>query len=160
LGLNKTNLIKFRIVKALSYKTQSAKNGEVQRDWYIIDAEDLVLGRMASRIALVLQGKNKPSYTPHVDTGDYVIVVNAEKIKLTGNKMDQRVYHTYSGYPGGQKAFTPRELLERKPPALVEKSIKGMLPKTKLGRAMGKKLFVYAGTDHKHAAQQPKTLEL
>lgn len=147
-------------MKALSYKTMSAKKEGVQRDWYIIDAEDLVLGRMASRIALVLQGKNKPTYTPHIDTGDYVIVINAEKIKLTGNKLDQRVYHTYSGYPGGQKAITPRQLLEKKPTAVVEKGIKGMLPKTKLGRAMSKKLFVYAGADHNHAAQQPKTLEL
>ncbi len=154
------DILKIKTVKALSYKTKSVRNEDVQRDWYIIDAEDLILGRMASRIALVLQGKNKPSYTPHVDTGDYVIVVNAEKIKMTGNKMDQRVYHTYSGYPGGQKAFTPRELLEKKPAALVEKSIKGMLPKTKLGRAMGKKLFVYAGPEHNHAAQKPKSLEL
>jgi len=147
-------------VKALSYKTQSVRKEDVERNWYIVDAEGLVLGRMASRIAMVLQGKNKPTYTPHVDTGDNVIVINAEKIKLTGNKLDQRVYHTFSGYPGGQKAFTPRQLLAKKPAAMVEKSIKGMLPKTKLGRAMGKKLFVYAGTEHKHAAQQPQTLEL
>ncbi len=132
----------------------------MQRNWYIVDAEDLVLGRMASRIALVLQGKNKPSYTPHVDTGDYVIVVNADKVRMSGNKMDQRVYHSFSGYPGGQKSVTARELLKRKPTAVVEKSVKGMLPKTKLGRAMGKKLFVYAGTEHKHAAQQPKSLEI
>lgn len=147
-------------MKALSYKTQSVRKEDVERNWYIVDAEGLVLGRMASRIAMVLQGKNKPTYTPHVDTGDNVIVINAEKIKLTGNKLDQRVYHTFSGYPGGQKAFTPRQLLAKKPAAMVEKSIKGMLPKTKLGRAMGKKLFVYAGTEHKHAAQQPQTLEL
>ncbi len=147
-------------MKALSYKTKSVRKEDVQKNWYIVDAEDLVLGRMASRIATILQGKNKATYTPHVDTGDYVIVVNADKIRLTGSKWDQREYQTFSGYPGGQKSFTARELMNRKPTAMVEKSIKGMLPKTKLGRAMASKLFVYAGTEHKHAAQQPQKLDI
>ncbi len=147
-------------MKALSYKTKSVRKEDAQHDWYIVDAEDLVLGRMASKIASVLQGKNKPTYTPHIDTGDYVIVINADKIRLTGQKWDQREYQTFSGYPGGQKSVTARELMQRKPAAMVEKSIQGMLPKTKLGRAMAKKLFVYAGSEHKHAAQQPKKLEL
>lgn len=146
-------------MKALSYRTESVRKEDVQRNWYIVDAEDLVLGRMASRIALILQGKNKPTYTPHVDTGDYVIIINADKVKMTGKKMDQRLYHWYSGYPGGQRSLTPRQLLEKKPTAVVEKSVKGMLPKTKLGRAMGQKLFVYAGTEHKHEAQKPQKLE-
>ncbi len=147
-------------MKALSYKTTSVRKEDVQHNWYIVDAEDLVLGRMASRIASVLQGKNKATYTPHVDTGDYVIVINADKIRLTGSKWDQREYQTFSGYPGGQKSLTARELMDRKPTAMVEKSVKGMLPKTKLGRAMAKKLFVYAGSEHKHAAQQPQKLDI
>lgn len=146
-------------MKALSYKTKSVKKEDAERSWYLIDAEDQVLGRMASRIALILQGKNKPSYTPHTDTGDYVVVVNAEKIRLTGDKMNQKEYITFSGYPGGQKRATAAEVLDRKPVYLVEKSIKGMLPKTKLGRAMAKKLFIYEGTEHKHAAQQPEKIE-
>ncbi len=143
-----------------SYNTVSIRKEDVKRNWYVVDAEDLVLGRMASRIALILQGKNKPQYTPHVDTGDYVIVLNADKVKLTGNKKDDREYKSYSGYPGGQKSITPRELLVKKPTAVVEKAVFGMLPKTKLGNAMRKKLFVYAGTEHKHSAQQPQKLEL
>ncbi|MBX2844655.1 MAG: 50S ribosomal protein L13 [Saprospiraceae bacterium] len=146
-------------MKALSYKTKSVRKEDVQRNWYIVDAENVVLGRMASKIALILQGKNKPSYTPHVDTGDYVVVVNADKIRLTGNKMDQREYKWYTGYPGGQRSTTPRKLIEKKPTAVVEKAIVGMLPRTKLGRAMSKKLFIYAGPEHKHSAQQPQKLE-
>lgn len=157
---DKFNNIKLGIVKALSYKTKSVSKEDVERDWYIIDAENQTLGRMASRIALILQGKNKPTYTPHVDTGDYVIVVNADKIRLTGNKMEQKEYITFSGYPGGQKRILAKDLLKRKPTRIVERSILGMLPKTKLGNAMGKKLFIYAGDDHKHQAQQPKKLEL
>lgn len=147
-------------MKAQSYKTKSVRKEDVQRNWYVIDAEGLTLGRFASRIALILQGKNKPSYTPHIDTGDHVIVLNADKIRLTGKKWDAKEYQWFSGYPGGQRSLTARELLAKKPTDIVEKAIKGMLPKTKLGRAMSKKLFVYAGTEHKHAAQQPKTLEL
>lgn len=147
-------------MKALSYKTKSAKKGDIERNWYIVDAEDQTLGRMASKISHVLQGKNKPTYTPNLDTGDYVIVTNAEKVRLTGNKLTQKEYITYSGYPDGQKRATAKEMLDKKPIYVVEKAVKGMLPKTKLGRAMAKKLFVYEGDNHKHKAQQPKKLEI
>jgi len=146
-------------VDTLSYKTKSAKNSEVERQWHVIDVEGEILGRVSSKIASVLRGKHKPSYTPHVDTGDYVIVVNAEKIRLTGAKMEDKEYLSYSGYPGGQKAINPKNLMAKKPTAVVEKAIKGMLPKTKLGRAMIKKLFVYAGPDHPHGAQKPQELK-
>lgn len=147
-------------MKANSYKTKSVRKEDVQRDWYIVDAENLVLGRMASQIAKILQGKNKPTYTPHVDTGDNVIVINAEKIRLTGNKLTQKEYITFSGYPGGQKRTTAADMIEKRPIKVIEKAVQGMLPKTKLGNAMAKKLFVYEGSEHKHAAQQPKKLEL
>ncbi|MEM7102040.1 MAG: 50S ribosomal protein L13 [Bacteroidota bacterium] len=140
----------------LSYKTKSAKKEEVVHNWYILDAENQVLGRMASKIAHVLRGKHKPSYTPHVDCGDYVIVINASKARLTGNKMDAKEYITFSGYPGGQKRIVARELLEKKPYALIENAVKGMLPKNKLGRKMYKKLFVYEGSEHPHEAQKPE----
>lgn len=140
----------------LSYKTKSAKKEEVVHNWYIIDAENQVLGRMCSKIAHVLRGKHKPSYTPHVDCGDYVIVINAAKAKLTGAKMDQKEYITFSGYPGGQKRIVAKELLDKKPYALIENAVKGMLPKNKLGRKMYKKLFVYEGSEHPHQAQQPE----
>lgn len=146
-------------MNTLSYKTQSAKPAEVERKWYVVDAEGQTLGRLASQIATILRGKHKPSYTPHVDCGDFVIVLNADKVHLSGNKVNQKVYLRYSGYPGGQKQTTARELLEKKPTALVETAIKGMLPKTKLGRAMAKKLFTYTGSEHPHAAQQPETLK-
>ena len=141
-------------------KTYIAKKEDVQRDWYVIDATDKVLGRMASRIAMILQGKTKPIYTPHVDTGDFVIVTNAEKIKLTGNKMNEKVYYTHSGYPGGFKEIPIKKWMEKHPDRIVNLAVKRMLPKTKLGRAMLKKLKVYAGPDHSHEAQQPKTLEI
>ena len=141
-------------------KTFIAKNEDVQRDWYVIDATDKVLGRMASRIAMILQGKTKPIYTPHVDTGDFVVVTNAEKIKLTGNKMDEKVYYTHSGYPGGFKEIPIKKWMEKHPDRIVNLAVKRMLPKTKLGSAMLKKLKVYAGPDHSHEAQQPKTLEI
>lgn len=144
----------------LSYKTKSAKKEEVERQWYIIDAEGEVVGRLCSKIAHVLRGKHKPSYTPHVDTGDYVIVINADKVRFTGAKWDQKEYITFSGYPGGQKRATANELMAKKPYAVVENAVKGMLPKTKLGRAMIKKLFVYAGTEHPHAAQKPEALTI
>ena len=140
----------------LSYKTQSAKKEEVERKWYVVDAEGEVLGRLCSRIATVLRGKHKASYTPHVDTGDYVVVLNADKIRLTGNKLDQKEYITFSGYPGGQKRTPARELLAKKPRAVIENGVKGMLPKNRLGRAMFKKLFVYEGTEHPHQAQKPE----
>ncbi len=141
-------------------KTFIAKKEDVQRDWYVIDATDKVLGRMASRIAMILQGKTKPIYTPHVDTGDFVVVTNAEKIKLTGNKMKEKVYYTHSGYPGGFKEIPIKKWMEKHPDRIVNMAVKRMLPKTKLGSAMLKKLKVYAGSDHTHGAQQPKTLEV
>jgi len=145
-------------VNTLSYKTQSANKDTVDRKWFVVDAEGQTLGRMCSEIAAVLKGKHKPSYTPHVDTGDNVIVINADKIRLTGNKMEQKVYLSYSMYPGGQKSITAKELMVKKPYAVVERSVKGMLPKNKLGRAMFKKLYVYAGAEHPHAAQKPENL--
>jgi large subunit ribosomal protein L13 len=141
-------------------KTFIAKKEDIQRDWHTIDATDKVLGRMASRIAMILQGKTKPIYTPHVDTGDFVVVTNAEKIKLTGNKMNEKVYYTHSGYPGGFKEIPIKKWMDKHPDRIVTLAVKRMMPKTKLGNAMLKKLKVYAGPDHSHEAQQPKTLEL
>ena len=143
-------------MNTLSYKTASAKKETVTRKWYVVDAEGETVGRLASKIASVLRGKHKPDYTPHVDTGDYVIVINADKVRFTGNKMSDKVYLRYSGYPGGQKAITAENLMAKKPNAVIETAIKGMLPKNKLGRAMFKKLFVYAGADHPHQAQKPE----
>jgi large subunit ribosomal protein L13 len=143
-------------VNTLSYKTQSAKKEDVERKWYIVDAEGEVVGRLCSKIAQVLRGKHKASYTPHVDTGDYIIVINAEKVRFTGNKMQNKEYQTYSGYPGGQKSRTAREMMEKRPIRIVEIAVKGMLPKNRLGRQMYKKLFVYEGTDHPHEAQKPE----
>lgn len=145
-------------MNTLSYKTQSANKDTVDRKWFVVDAEGQTLGRMCTKIATVLKGKHKPSYTPHVDTGDNVIVINADKIRLTGSKMEQKVYLSYSMYPGGQKSITAKELMVKKPYAVVERAVKGMLPKNKLGRAMFKKLFVYAGEEHPHAAQKPENL--
>jgi len=141
-------------------KTFIAKKETVQRDWYLVDAKDKILGRMSSRIAMILQGKTKPIYTPHVDTGDFVIVTNAEKIKLTGNKMNDKVYYTHSGYPGGFKEHPVKTLLEKHPDRIIIMAVKRMMPKTKLGSAMLKKLKVYSGPDHPHEAQQPKVLEI
>ena len=152
-----TKLIK---VNTLSYKTVSANKETVEKEWFIVDANDVVLGRLASVVAMVLRGKHKPSFTPHVDCGDNVIVINAEKIKLTGNKMTDKQYVRHSGYPGGQRFQNPEDLLEKKPTAVVEKAIKGMLPKSRLGSEMFRNLFVYAGANHPHEAQQPKTLDL
>ena len=146
-------------VDTLSYKTKSAKKEEVVRKWYIVDANNQTIGRMCSQIATVLRGKHKPSYTPHVDCGDYVIVINAEKARFTGAKWDQKTYLTFSGYPGGQKSTTAKELAAKKPHAVIENAVKGMLPKNRLGRAMNKKLFVYAGSEHKHEAQKPEPLK-
>jgi large subunit ribosomal protein L13 len=141
-------------------KTLSAKKAGIQRRWYLIDADDKVLGRMASRIATILRGKHKPIYTPHVDTGDHVIVINASKIRLTGNKRQEKFYAWHSGYPGGFKSILAGKLLAQRPQRVIELAVKGMLPKNKLGRAMLKKLKVYAGPDHPHQAQQPKPLEV
>jgi large subunit ribosomal protein L13 len=146
-------------VNTRSYNTASANKEEVERKWYVVDAEGKTAGRLFSHIAHILRGKNKPSFTPHVDCGDFVIVLNAEKVRFTGNKLDQKEYIRYTGYPGGQRRETARNLLNRKPEAVIENGIKGMLPKTKLGRAMIKKLFVYAGENHPHAAQKPEPIK-
>ncbi len=140
-------------------KTYLAKASTVERKWYVVDATGCTLGRLSSEIAKVLRGKHKPTYTPGVDTGDYVIVVNAEKIKVTGKKLDDKIYYTHSDYVGGLKSQTLREKLAKKPEDVIEHAVKGMLPNGPLGDAMGKKLFVYAGPDHKHAAQKPEELK-
>jgi large subunit ribosomal protein L13 len=137
-----------------------AKNETVEHQWFVVDATDKTLGRLATVVASVLKGKHKPTYTPHVDTGDYVIIINAEKIQLTGKKWDQKLYYKHSGYNGGLTSRTARETMDKFPTRMVEKAVQGMLPHTKLGRAQAKKLFVYAGSEHKHSAQQPKELEV
>ena len=139
-------------------KTFMASPATIDRKWYVVDATDKTLGRMAAEIAKALRGKNKPIFTPHMDTGDYVIVVNAEKIKVTGKKMDQKIYYHHSDYVGGMKEATLKEKLAKKPEEVIELAVKGMLPKGPLGRQMYKKLFVYAGPEHKHAAQKPEVL--
>ena len=141
-------------------KTVSTKPHEVRRDWVVIDAENQVIGRLATEVARRLRGKHKPEYTPHVDTGDYVIVINAEKVRSTGRKETDKVYYRHSGYPGGIKGTTLERMRETHPERIIEKAVKGMLPKNPLGRAMYRKLKVYAGADHPHTAQQPETLEL
>ncbi len=141
-------------------RTYQAKPGEVAREWLVIDATDVALGRLASRAAVILRGKHKPQYTPHVDTGDYVIVVNASKLKLTGNKLEDKKKYRYSGYPGGLKVTPISKLMAERPERVVEGAVKGMLPKNTLGRAMRKKLKVYAGPDHPHAAQNPRPIDL
>jgi large subunit ribosomal protein L13 len=151
--------IKITVVDTLSYKTKSAKKEEVEHKWFIIDADNQVVGRIASQIAAVLRGKHKPNYTPHVDTGDNVIIINAGKVRFTGNKWDQKYYLRYSGYPGGQKKTFAKELLAKKPDAVIQKAVKGMLPKNILGRAMARKLYIYTGEEHPHAAQKPVVLE-
>ena len=141
-------------------KTYSAKPHEVEQNWVLVDADGQTLGRMASGIATRLRGKHKAEYTPHVDTGDYVVVINAEKVKVTGNKATDKIYHSHSGYPGGLKSISFEKLQERSPEKVIKLAVKGMLPRTPLGRAMFKKLKVYAGTDHPHGAQQPQTVTL
>ncbi len=140
-------------------KTYSPKASEIKHEWYLVDAEDKTLGRLASEIAKVLRGKHKPIYAPHLDTGDYVVVINAEKVHVTGNKLDQKMYYRHSGYPGGLKSVTLREQLERRPTRVIRSAVKGMLPHNRLGRAMMRKLKIYAGESHPHQAQQPKRLE-
>ncbi len=139
-------------------KTFMASPATIDRKWYVVDATDMTLGRLASEVAKVLRGKNKPIFTPHIDTGDYVIVVNAEKIKVTGKKLDQKIYYHHSDYVGGMKETTLREMMAKKPEKVVELAVKGMLPKGPLGRQMYKKLHVYAGPDHEQAAQKPEVL--
>jgi large subunit ribosomal protein L13 len=146
-------------VDTLSYKTISANKATVQKDWVVVDAENQILGRLCSEIAKIIRGKHKASYTPHVDCGDQVIVINAEKIRLTGKKMTDKVYIRHTGYPGGQRFATPREVLAKNPRGVVEAAVKGMLPKNRLGRALFNNLFVYAGSEHPHAAQQPKEIK-
>lgn len=145
---------------AISYKTVSANKATVKKEWVIVDAKDQVLGRFASAVAMVLRGKHRPDYTPHVDCGDNVIVINAEKVRLTGKKWTDKEYFSHTGYPGGQKRTSPEQLLAKKPTAVVERAIRGMLPKNRLGRALFRNLHVFVGSDHPHEAQQPKEINL
>jgi large subunit ribosomal protein L13 len=147
-------------VNTLSYKTVSANAKTVNKQWVVVDAQGEILGRLSSKIAMIIRGKNKPEYTPHVDCGDNVIVINADKIKLTGNKFSDKVYTSYTGYPGGQRFISPKELMAKHPTRVIEKAVRGMLPKTKLGAKLYTNLFVYAGTEHPHAAQSPTTITL
>jgi len=147
-------------VNTLSYKTVSANKETVQKEWFVVDAKDEILGRLASKIAIVLRGKHKSSYTPHVDCGDNVIVINAEKVKLTGNKLTNKIYLSNTGYPGGQRTITPEDLLAKKPEAVIERAVRGMLPKSRLGSAIFRNLYVFTGEKHPHEAQQPKKLDL
>jgi large subunit ribosomal protein L13 len=141
-------------------KTFSAKAHEVKRDWYVVDASDKVLGRLATEIARRLRGKHKAEYTPHVDTGDYIIVTNAEKVTVTGRKFKDKIYYSHTGFPGGIKSISFDKLQEKNPARIIERAVKGMLPKNPLGREMYRKLKIYVGTEHPHEAQQPKTLEI
>mgnify|MGYP003572679885 FL=1 len=141
-------------------KTYSAKTGEVNQDWFVVDAADKTLGRLASEIAHRLRGKHKAEYTPHVDTGDYIVVINAEKIKVTGAKTTDKMYHRHTGYPGGLKSISFEKLIEKAPERVIQGAVKGMLPRNPLGRAMFKKLKVYAGSEHPHTAQQPQVLNI
>ncbi len=144
----------------IGMKTFSATPSDIKRDWYLIDAKDKILGRLATEVARRLRGKHKAEYTPHMDTGDYIVIINAEKIKVTGKKENDKIYYHHTGYPGGIKSIKYKDQMVKAPTQIIEKAIKGMLPKNPLGREMFKKLKVYAGTDHMHAAQQPKVLEL
>jgi large subunit ribosomal protein L13 len=147
-------------VNTLSYKTVSANRASVDKKWYLVDAEAEIVGRLASKVAGVLRGKHKPSYTPHVDCGDNVIIINADKVKFTGDKMREKEYFFYSGHPGGKRLVAAKDLMQRRPTYVVEKAIKGMLPKNRLGREMFRNLYVYAGSEHPHAAQQPEKLTI
>ena len=143
----------------LHFTTKHANAATVQRNWFVVDGTNQTVGRMCAKIAAILRGKNKAYYTPHVDCGDYIVVINADKVVFTGNKLKDKLYDTFSGYPGGLKQESASNLLKRRPEAVVERAVKGMLPKNRLGRKMYKKLFVYAGTEHPHGAQQPKELK-
>ena len=142
----------------LHFTTKHANEATVKRNWYVVDGTNQTVGRMCAKIASVLRGKNKASYTPHVDCGDFVIVINCEKVQFTGNKMEDKEYLTFSGYPGGLKGESAKDLLKRRPEVVIERAVKGMLPKNRLGRKMYKKLFVYAGAEHPHTAQKPQSL--
>lgn len=144
----------------MNRQTYHAKNNEVPQHWHVVDASDQILGRLASQIAVILMGKHKPEYTPHHDVGDFVIITNATKLRMTGNKLDQRLYETYSGYPGGRRTYTYREMLEKNPELLLERTVRRMLPRNRIGRQMLKKMKVYRGEEHPHQSQQPQTLEL
>lgn len=150
---------KKRTMSKLHFTTKHANAATVKHDWYIVDGTNQTVGRMCAKIAAVLRGKNKAYYTPHVDCGDFIIVTNASKVVFSGNKGEDKAYLTFSGYPGGQKSETASHLLKRRPEAVIERAVKGMLPKNRLGRQMYKKLFVYGGAEHPHAAQQPKELK-
>ncbi len=147
-------------MEAISYKTVSASKETVNKGWVIIDAENEVLGLFESEVAFILRGKNKTNFTPHVDTGDNVIVINAEKVKLTGKKLTDKEYVRHTGYPGGQRFATPKQLLEKKPTEIIRKAVSGMLPKNKLGDALRRNVYIYAGTEHPHTAQQPKAIKI
>jgi large subunit ribosomal protein L13 len=147
-------------VEAISYKTVSASKETVNKGWVLIDAENEVLGRLASKVAYIVRGKNKTNFTPHVDTGDNVIIINAEKVKLTGNKLNDKEYVRHTGHPGGQRFATPKELLAKKPTEVIRMAVSGMLPKNKLGDALRRNVYVYAGAEHPHTAQQPKEIKL
>lgn len=147
-------------MEALSYKTVSASKETVNKGWILIDAEDETLGRLGSKVAYILRGKDKTNFTPHVDTGDNVIIINAEKIKLTGNKVAEKEYVRHTGYPGGQRFTTPKQLLAKNPTEIIRMAVSGMLPKNKLGDALRRNIYIYAGAEHPHAAQQPKVIKL
>ena len=153
-------IYKYIVLDSLSYKTKSLNKSTVEKGWVVIDAEAQILGRLSSKVAFHLRGKHKPGFTPHVDCGDNVIVINCEKIKLTGSKMTSKVYLSHTGFPGGQRSTTPRRLLEKDSRRIIEHAVKGMLPKNKLGRAIYKNLYVYEGNEHPHAAQNPVELKL
>lgn len=146
-------------MNTLSYRTVSETAKTVNKEWVVIDATDVVLGRLASKVAYILRGKNKPSYTPHMDCGDNVIIINADKVRLTGKKLTDKVYIRHTGYPGGQRFSTPKDILAKKPTELLRMAVKGMLPKTRLGEKLIGNLYLYQGSEHPHAAQQPKTLK-
>jgi large subunit ribosomal protein L13 len=139
-------------------KTHSVKESEINRQWWVVDGEGMVLGRLAAQVAHVLRGKHKPTYTPHLDTGDHVVIINADKVRLTGNKIDQKIWYRHSGFPGGLRELRYDKLMAERPAVVVEKAVKGMLPRNRLGRAMGRKLNVYAGAEHPHAAQKPQPM--
>ena len=147
-------------MKTLKYRTISANKETVNKQWFVVDAEGEILGRLASKVAYVLRGKHKPDFTPHVDCGDNIIIINADKIRLTGNKLTDKVYISHSGYPGGQRKTNPEEMLSKHPGRVVEKAVKGMLPKNRLGAELFRNLYIYVGTEHKHEAQKPDKLDL
>ncbi len=147
-------------MNTLSFKTVSANKKTVTKNWIVVDADAEILGRLSSKIAMIIRGKNKPGFTPHVDCGDRVIVINADKVRLTGKKWTEKLYVSYTGYPGGQRFITPKKLMEKHPNRMLEKAVRGMLPKNKLGDALIKNLYVYAGSEHPHVAQNPETVKL